>query len=214
MRMPKAQLTIKTKKKPSKFNQKTASGPELKYSDLTVNANPTNNGTVALINVVAQGSDNTDRIGRKITFKSIEYDYVYQNDSAALGTVAAWPDNAACAKIAVVYDKQPNGALPAWSDIFTNTGSVMAPFGLKNINNIDRFDILMTDRVVIDNASALAQRVHRYLPVNLECRYDGTTSGIADITSGSLLFCYADDNTNNTNNSTILGRVRVLYTDD
>jgi len=199
----------------NKYRQATAGMPERKYCDVSLNTNPSPSGAAQLLLTVAQGSDNTDRIGRKITMSAIQYDVAWAAPVDNLADEAGWANNFAVAKMAVVYDKQPNGALATWSDVFNSTSNVITPYCFKNYNNIDRFDILAIEEYCICQAGPNAERKDRYIPCKLETRYDGTGATIADINSGALIVCYADNQTAaGTSNGVLQGRFRILYTDD
>lgn len=198
----------------SKYRQASAGKPELKFCDGTINVNTTNTGAAQLLTVIAQGSDNTERIGRKITTTSLQYDLLYENNTTDLNGTAGWPESAAVCKVAFVYDKQPNGALAAWSDVFNSTGNLVSPFCFKNYNNIDRFDILAIEEFTISVSGPNGERKSRFVPLKLETRFDGTTNGIADVQSGALIVVFADSNSANSQTSTLIGRTRLLYSDD
>lgn len=195
----------------NKYRQATAGVPELKYDDNTLNVSLTQTGSSQLVLTVAQGSDNTDRIGRKITIKSIQYDVVV---SAATTELATYPNASNVAKMLVVYDKQPNGALGAWSDVINSTNSIVTPFCFKNYDNIDRFDILAIEEFEISEGGPNNCRRSRFIPLSLETRFDGTGATISDIQTGSIFVAYADQNGLGANFTEMQGRFRVLYSDD
>lgn len=198
----------------NKYRQATAGVPELKYCDNTVNSAATSSGSSQLLTTIAQGSDNVDRIGRKITMASVQYDVAFGATTTELGNTAAYPDTYDVCKMAIVYDKQPNGALATWSDVYAAPVSVAAPFSYKNYNNIDRFDILATEEFSISLAGPNMERKQRYVPLKLETRFDGTGNTVADIQSGALIVVWADMNSAGANYGALTGRFRILYSDD
>ncbi len=139
-------------------------------------------GSVTLLNGVAQGSDFTNRIGRKVTMTSVQLrGFLTPEDDQTEATLA---------RVMLVYDSQPNGALPAVTDVLTAADSR----SFNNLNNRDRF------RVLVDETHALGQRdttnslegaptaivLNRYRKCNLPVVFDGTTAAIGDIQTGSL----------------------------
>jgi len=141
-------------------------------------------GTVTLLSGVATGTDFTNRIGRKVVFKSFLIQGLVNIQD---NTVAA-----NLSRVMIVYDTQPNGALPAVTDVLLASDAT-APL---NLNNRDRFRVLMDKRYVTgvtDNTAtqAIADRtvagpLVKYKKINLETIFDGTTAAIADIQSGSI----------------------------
>lgn len=140
-------------------------------------------GTVTLLNGVATGTDFTNRIGRKVCWKSILIQGYISPETVAQGPTLC--------RVMLVYDSQPNGALPAITDVLL-TSSATAPMQL---NNRDRFKILWDKRIVLGLVSNVATtsvadrtvaEVRKYKKINLDTIYDGTTNAIADVQSGSI----------------------------
>lgn len=140
-------------------------------------------GTVTLLNGVATGTDFTNRIGRKVCWKSILIQGVLSYETSAQA--------ASLSRVMLVYDSQPNGALPAITDVLLAATST-APL---NLNNRDRFRVIMDKRVVLGQVSNTATQsfatqsvaeVRKYKKLNMETIFDGTTAAIADVQSGSI----------------------------
>lgn len=159
--------------------------PELKSIDATpatISVNTT--GSLTLLNGCAVGTDYTDRIGRKTMLKSINFRGFFQpaDDNTVTNYV----------RMMIVYDRQTNGAAPAVTDILQSASSLSN----LNLNNRDRFLVLVDKEYVIGRvintatqALAYSPNVHRckgYRRLNLETQYGGTTSAIASIATGSL----------------------------
>lgn len=70
MRMPKG---IKQPRKLSKYKSSVSKTPERKYSDTAVSDVLTSTGAATNLIAIAQGQDNTDRIGRKICVRSGQF---------------------------------------------------------------------------------------------------------------------------------------------
>lgn len=197
-----------------KYGSKQAKIPEAKFFDNSINVNPSSAGAVFLLNSLAEGSDNTDRIGRKITINNVQYELVVAASTGDLGNAATYPESFDCIRVSLVWDKQPNGANPAYGDIYNSTSNLLTPMCLRNINYVDRFEILATDMVNICAAGPNAETIRRYIKTNLDARYQGTGGGIANISSGALFLAYSDANTTGTQLAIINGRVRIKFSDD
>lgn len=188
-------------------------GPELKYIDNVVSgtfyttAGPINQ----LLNGVATGTDNTNRIGRKIVMKSIQMRLLIHNSVSNLTSFLT--DNQTTTRIAVVYDKQPDGSAlnpqQVWNAVATSTD----PMECRNPNYLERFDVLIDETVTLNQAGCNSAHVIRYHKLDLPTRYIGTGNSISDIESGSLYLCVFDDNTTGVHNSTCAGSIRINYSD-
>lgn len=86
-------------------------------------------GTITLLNTVAQGATVNQRVGKKIFLKSLQcHGQIYQNSAATI--------NDGC--VMIVYDKRPNGALPAITDVLNTANSS----SFNNDANSGRFRVL------------------------------------------------------------------------
>jgi len=168
-------------------------------------------GSITLINGVAQGSDYTNRIGRKWTMTAVQLTGVLGPNASA--------DNATGthAKVLIIYDSQPNGALPSMSDIFTASTSD----AFMNLNNRDRFKVIAVHDCALgpfDNTTTVAladnstQLVNVYKSVQLQVINDGTTAAIGDIQTGALLLVTIGNNGASTG-YTFRGAVRIRFVD-
>lgn len=141
-------------------------------------------GTVALLNGVAQGADFNQRIGRKITMRSVQIRGLITPQDASVSSNLG--------RIMIIYDTQPNGALPAITDVL----NVASSTSMMNLNNRDRFKILMDEQVgcgAVETGATLAYAqapgvtsIQRWIRLNHDVVFDGTTAAIGDIQTGSL----------------------------
>lgn len=141
-------------------------------------------GSVTLLNGVATGTDFTDRIGRKITIKSL---YL-------TGFIAPTDDTIThnMARIIVVYDMQTNGAAPVVTDVLKSSTSTSQ----INLQNRDRFRILIDKRYCVakvDNTATQTfsgapsmHKVQIYKRLNLETLFGGTAATVGSIQTGSI----------------------------
>lgn len=138
-------------------------------------------GAVTLIATVAQGAGTSQRIGKKIIWKSLQ-----GHGLMNVGSTATFNDVA----FLVVYDKRPTGSLPGVTDILNTASSA----SFNNDANSGRFQILKrVDRTMIGNNAAVttgqeAKNVDFYLSLrNLPCVYKAAGTGaIGDIEEGAL----------------------------
>lgn len=174
------------------YNRPVGLGPELKVIDTsTVAVSPIAvAGATALINGVAQSSDYTGRIGRKVTIKSILFRATLlpiTSTTAIFGSVS---------RLMLIYDKQTNGNIAAVTDIL-NAATYLQP---ANLNNRDRFKILMDKFVTHDAytngagtqtvAGGGTRCIKKYIRCNHDVVFGGTGATVGDIQSGSLIFLY------------------------
>ncbi|AXQ66153.1 MAG: coat protein [Cressdnaviricota sp.] len=147
-------------------------GPEKKYIDTSQAVGALAAASITLLNGTATGTDFTNRIGREILMKSI-----YLRLTAYNGT-----DQDASLRIMLVYDKQPNGATPAITDILT-ASDIISP---NNLNNKDRFTTISDKVRKISTASDRGFWHKKYKYIQYNTQYSGTTNVINSIASGAL----------------------------
>lgn len=103
---------------------------EVNYIDLASASYGCNTtGSLTLIATIAQGAAQTQRIGRKIRFKSIQVRGFVSSDTTTAFTTASW---------FLVYDKRPTGTLPAITDVLDSASAN----SLTNTQNVGRFQII------------------------------------------------------------------------
>jgi len=103
-------------------------------------------GTISLVNTVPQGASVNQRIGKKIMMKSVQF-----RGRLQAGNTTTVADAAAL----LVYDKRPQGALPAITDILVTANSA----SFNNDVNADRFRILRRwDWTVTGNDNTAGQQ--------------------------------------------------------
>lgn len=182
---------------------------ELKFVDTDISPIELDTtGTVLPLNVMAQGSSQSTRIGNKITNMS-----VFVRVSVNNGTTAG---SAPGIRMMLVYDTQVNAALPAITDILT----LATINGLTNLANRDRFTILW-DRVwsppmiVNDTTISEFREVFSvYRKFKLDTIFNNTSGGtIADIQTGALYLVGLSNQPSGTTEPDLSGTARVRYTD-
>lgn len=155
---------------------------------------------VTPLNLIRAGTSFFNRIGRKVTLKSLHIKGQLRpvRTSAVVDYV----------RIMVVYDAQTNGALPAIADIIQDTDqagtNTSNTYSAANLNNRDRFKILMDERIplptititagVMTNPGLLdpvqpSVDIQRYIKLkNLPTMFkvDSSPAVIGDIATGGL----------------------------
>lgn len=157
-------------------------------------------GAVQPINLIRTGSTFTNRIGRKISLKSLYLNGYFEEQSSA-NTSAGW------CRVVVVYDKQTNGVAPTWANVFANydqaTAQTTDANAGVNLDYRDRFIILMDERIYLPIGTTPAAgtlnpvpspscnefKIKRFIPLKLmETQYkaDSSPAVIGDIATGGL----------------------------
>jgi len=167
------------------------------------------------VNLVRQGAAFYNRIGSKISVRSIQVDadFIITPGKANVAQIL---------RMMLVYDRQANGAFPAITDIIQNNDSGVATFfsGI-NIVNKSRFTIIRDKLIPMDYASGYEYPVHEFVKCNLEVEYKANGGTIGDITTGAiymLLFVAYDDGGSSypqvTNFANGTPRIRIRYFDN
>ena len=154
---------------------------EKKTIDVDVNTfEITTTPTITLLNGVATGSDFTDRVGRKVHLHSWSI-------RGFLSPVDSLVDTSNI-RMMVVLDLQTNGAAPSITDILKSS----SPSSQLNLNNRDRFRVLMDKMVVSGPLTAafvgtpITSAIKKYRKISQEMIFTGTLSTVASIS----LPCY------------------------
>lgn len=111
-------------------------------------------GTILPLNLIQVGSSMFNRIGRRIEMRSVRF-------TARLDVLAVTRDaDTDYARIAIVYDRQTNAAIPAITAVFQDTtqdgtNSTNAMSGV-NMNNRERFVVIMDKRFGLPNTTNTA----------------------------------------------------------
>lgn len=150
-------------------------------------------GQVSPLNNIPQGDDSVTRDGRKIIMKSVAFKLA--------GNAAAGAGSFVAPRLAIVYDKNPNGVLPVSTDIFTtNDGTTHS-----NLNNRDRFVIMYDnfcgmkrghDPLSWPGEGYVNFHIQEYLKLDLSTVYGPTGSGtIAGTQTGALYAVFLGSST-------------------
>jgi len=178
-------------------------GPELKAFDTAIQSQiflaPSAGITYRLINNVDQGTDLFQRVGRKVSGHNIQLRGFVRYE-----TTNAFPTASDLFRIMVIYDTRPNGQDPTIGEIFADSNNAAVTTGLSfiNLNNRDRFRVIMSKTLTPPLANVSAQAmlsgstdahnnvtwIDEYLPIKgMETIYNqGKDEGILDIQYGAF----------------------------
>lgn len=185
-------------------------------------------GTFNLLNGIQEGSSFFNRIGRKVTMKSLRF-----IGNIKAGTAGALDEYS---RIMILYDRQPNAAFPVTSDVLAsvdNTGSsTSTSYDHLNMNNAERFLVLADIRIDAPNLQSAAQQspsvgsvidytknevnIDRFIKLtNLETHYKSSSNPavVSDINTGSLILFTLGKNASATQNLTLTWSSRLRYMD-
>ncbi len=201
--------------------------------------NCSSSGFVSPIFIPELGSDYNQRIGRKVNIRSIYLKWrcfprLIQNPSGAPYIVnSQWPETAA--RILLVKDTNPNGVLPSITDILQvdATSGLVDPLSFINMNNRDRFTIIMDKmhqfgaisvgvqasippNIVQTPLGSMTWTGKKYKKCNHEVVFNGSSTGaIADIASGAFYIVYLGSETLGSNRySSCEMNWRIRYDDN
>lgn len=208
------------------FELSPAAVPEQGSAGLTF----TTGGSINVVNLVKTGSGFYNRVGRKVTLRSLRVKFTLADEMAASSETQA-----AHLRILVVYDTSPNGVLPLVSDILQDInqdgGTSTSWVSDLNQNNRDRFRILRdmnSERPEVyndvNNVRTSSGVVDQQFGTEYFDEYIKTVRGwdtcyksdaspitIADCSSGAVyVVCISDQDLPGVH---IRGKVRTTYTD-
>lgn len=212
--------------------------PERKFktleSTIPANQNILTTPAVGYLPLVAQGTQAWERIGSRISIEeaSVKAEVVRMGSETGDTT----PTNAAVpqsCRAVLVLDKQANGSLPAWSDVFDMSaqGTTDPTRAFLKVENSRRFTILkdvthlLGSKQCVFNAEAIPDTMFytgdkwfinwRYKfkrPLVIE--YGGTAGTSGEIKSNNILLMYAVDwHDSNIQGPVINTTTNIRYTD-
>lgn len=187
---------------------------ELKFIDQTLNLDPiSSTGNVATLALVVQGVDEEERIGRKITFQSIQWNYRLLLDGVL---ELATPRDGEEVRCIIFVDKQANGIGVMVDDILATTQFD----SFTNLHNEERFDIIYDVTHTLNytgltwNANGFSQSDVRIdtqisLNVNVPIEYSGAAGVLSNVRSNNLKVLLISAS----NRGVLRSKFRFRYTD-
>lgn len=183
---------------------------EWKYTDVFVNVDINTAPTITLLNGLVPGNSASQRVGNKVTIRSLEM-------RARVQTIAATGVEQFC-RWFIVLDRQANGAAPAAITDILTANSVIA---LRNLENRKRFKIIVDKAFPMGATSVstgtVCSRMYKvYIkfrrPILVEFN-NGVAGTIADIVSNAIHFCTLGNVVAGNTDANLQTTVRLRYTD-
>lgn len=176
---------------------------EKKYIDFSNNAFTIPiTGTMILLNPLIQGTTATTRIGNQVRCKNVLMRFNLTLDSNATRTYI---------RCMLLWDRQPNGALPGLDDILetVGTGGMVVNSPLER-DFAFRFKLLRDKRYTVYTDKPIVF-VKWFIRLGRRIRYDDSNAGdITDIATNSLIFVMVSTEATNTPGGAIFSRLRFI----
>lgn len=182
--------------------------------------------TVNCISAPAQGSGDTQRVGRQITIRRIDVAGVFNIQSATAQTTIN--DHNPICVVYLVLDKQTNGAQLSSEDVLKNQAADVGANSalMRNISNTHRFQVLgkrvlhMQSMTAVNNSSAgtishtgdyLQWAFHKKCNIPVRFGVGLTSAGVASVEDNSLHIIAVTNSS--THNIIMTYNARIRYTD-
>lgn len=183
--------------------------PEVKNLDFPLgnagNTAPiTDTGTPICLNIVTNGTGDSQRIGRSVATKSVYYNFVLN-----FGT----GETPNAIRHMLIWDRQPNGNVPATTDILQQTGTSQLLVSPLNLDNKQRFVILADERLTLSPQGDQIRIVNGYRAINQKSTWDNDTTDNVP-SSGSLLLLFLSDESTADDQPRFYGNWRIRYLDN
>ena len=205
----------KSYKKASRVSRRL---PELKEFSTTFSSSiPAAGGTVLCLNQVPQGTDIGNRIGRHLSPQNCDFNFLVLPGTGA----AAGPAFMDAMYIALVWDRQPDGLLALYNNVFDTSSATPALAFKDTAAYRERFTIIWEERVSVQQQTGTL--VPNFSPnygrkfCDLSKRFKDTEyyGAVTSIPStGGLLLCYASySNTGAASSASLSANIKFQYTD-
>lgn len=168
---------------------------ELKNFDTAVASNIPATGAInTSLNLVREGTGDNQRVGRTIVIKSVQLNGSIVKASTATASTVEYD-------IAIVLDKQCNGANPTYANIFSGT----TPHQLLNLDNSDRFQVLRRFQGVLGSQSLntagtafsdVRDIISFYKQCNIPIKFDADNGDVTDLASNNLVLAWSTSSNN------------------
>lgn len=214
--------------------RKTYSIPELKYIDNSDAAAAIDeSGTITLLNALSLGTGATQRVGMRITMRSLHLKYIVTGPVYSVANGAnAYNQHV---RIMLVLDLQPNGGTLTLGDLIEDATTGIGIVSSLYMANAARFKVLYDKRMmvtpnvvvpgsttvqqsyaaVINNTPSKSLYDEIYLKLSHEVQYSDSNNGdITDIKTGALFLIAISDNATAAQQPLITSYVRVRYHDN
>ena len=176
---------------------------EKKFIDVSNSSTafPTNTtGTLVLLNGIDAGGTQVQRTGNSIKITSLMLEgFITLNASAT---------NDMC-KVSLILDKQPNGAVASWSDIF-EVGSGSSATAQRNKLTVDRFVVLKQFDMTLATAGDTNKKFKCYEKLSLHEKFSGNGNTIASVYTNAIYLCFQGNLSANFSNISYFSRIRFV----
>lgn len=172
---------------------------ELKVLDQAATHTPTTTGTFHLMNGMAKGTSDGQRVGQQVRFKSLQVRPRITINASATQTFI---------RLIVFIDRQPNAATPALDDILENTtASLNSPL---EVDYFRRFSVIWDKLFTVYTDKPIIIRKF-FKRRDFRTRYDASDAGtIADIATNSLYALWISSEDTNTPSISVYYRLRYI----
>lgn len=157
-------------------------------------------GIVVCVNAVPSGTGVGGFTGNQVSIRSVGY-----RVELDLGTTPV-PTSG---RVLLIYDKQPNGTLAAWTDIFTSAQYL----AYGNPNTRERFVIIRNDQFSLSPQGDQTIFYERFAKINMTTTYASGSPGTVPQT-GALLLAYISDQSTAANQPRLSANIRTRYYDN
>lgn len=181
---------------------------EVKYSDLAKASYAADlTGTITPLNLIAEGLDDTQRVGRQSTMLAVALNG-FCVSTLTTGQIQEH-------RVLLVWDNATDGVLPAITDVLSASDTLSFP----NVQNINRFTILWDQRFILgpNAASFIWQPLQKFevvIPLNSATHFSGTTAAIGSMQNGTIYAITLGSNAAGTAAGTVTYSSRVSFLDE
>jgi len=182
------------------------SSPEIKNADVAIAMTPVSaTPTIeSLTDAIAEGTTGVTRVGQKILLKSL--DCIFDVRATTSNTQASFAD------IILVWDKQPNAAIPTVGSIFVSPTTNLT---YTNLNALERFVVLRREHVAFGDpflgAGEVSKCLKWHVPLDLATRFPDATG--SPLTNDLYIVALSPGVAASLNTISFTGICRLKYTD-
>ncbi len=163
--------------------------------------NVTTTPVIIQLTNIEQGDSTNQRDGAQMKLTGLEFTMqVLLNGSATRSSF----------RIMIICDKQTNQAIYTAADVLEDVTSTDMIFSPRNLDNLQRFQILADWTVHVGTAEGRIKHFKKFIKLNKIIRYDASTAAIADLTMSSLSLLQVSSEATNGPQITTFSRLRFI----
>lgn len=160
---------------------------EFKSNRTSGTVTPSTTADVRVLCTPAQGTDDNNRVGNSIKLKSM-----FMRASLMENGSATYPT---ATRNIILIDRQPNGALPAASDILEDSASYLSPL---NDDNGSRFLVIFDKCYITNIADGQMRCLKKFKKLNFHMKFSATSGAITSVSTNSLVMLTLSNQSTNT----------------